>query len=296
MELLKQNFKNISAICSIKNNQIDENKIYKLSCQDNYKNFSTLKNINSSFLASCPLDCYLYENIKIYGNLIYNEESSICKSAIHSGLLHHSGNQKKKTILHVTPFKTNEFCKGKSQNNIDSKDFYGNTTVDQKSVYNSFFLALPPLNCFKKDFLPIRNSFLKKSFLQIDEDNAEKRDQNSNLMNKEFNLNALNSSQKINKEIQKFLNFEKLFNEETKSLREMNFYINVKEKLNFDLRSLLILKRRIEYQDNFQNYLDKKFLMTLQNENKKLSDLKDKVLHFTEVILPYLKNQTQNAI
>ncbi|AFZ81642.1 LCCL domain-containing protein [Theileria equi strain WA] len=90
-------------------------KTINLTCYDNFLSHSEFKNdIGKYVLAFCPNDC-MDEPSPIKGTFIYTSDSSICKAAIHSGVIDNNGGE----IVVITGINQPMFY-GSSMNGITS--------------------------------------------------------------------------------------------------------------------------------------------------------------------------------
>lgn len=75
---------------------LQKQTVVNLRCEHNLINHEQLLKLNfqvgESFKAFCSSSC-IDQNVNIYGSLIYSEDSSICKSAYHMGVISASGGQ-----------------------------------------------------------------------------------------------------------------------------------------------------------------------------------------------------------
>ncbi|XP_953429.1 uncharacterized protein TA09935 [Theileria annulata] len=90
-------------------------KIINLSCYDTLTSHSQFQGEYGSFkVASCPMGC-MDEPASIKGTYIYTRDSSICKAAIHSGVLDNSGGE----IVVIISYAQEHFY-GTSMNGVES--------------------------------------------------------------------------------------------------------------------------------------------------------------------------------
>lgn len=68
----------------------DENEVMELQCKDTMINNMKILKKNyeegDSFKVKCIEECSEKKEFKVYGSLMYSEESSICKASAHMGI------------------------------------------------------------------------------------------------------------------------------------------------------------------------------------------------------------------
>eukprot|EP00375_Theileria_parva_P001758 XP_764433.1 hypothetical protein [Theileria parva strain Muguga] len=90
-------------------------KVINLSCYDTLTSHSEFQGEFGSFkVASCPMGC-MDEPASIKGTYVYTRDSSICKAAIHSGVLDNSGGE----IVVIIAYPQEHFY-GTSMNGVES--------------------------------------------------------------------------------------------------------------------------------------------------------------------------------
>ncbi|KAL8433121.1 hypothetical protein ACSSS7_004098 [Eimeria intestinalis] len=91
-----------------------------LKCEDTLAEHEAFKaTLNTNFLVECPAGCGDIESLQVFGSEgIYAERSSICKAAVHAGLIHFGGTF---TVATESPSLSFE---GSVQNGVKSKSLH----------------------------------------------------------------------------------------------------------------------------------------------------------------------------
>ena len=288
--------KNLGMVCSTIKNDFAGIEIRKLSCSDNLMKF---KSKLEPFYAECPLNCHLFDNFKIYGNLLYRADSSICRSALHSGFLNASFQSKLKNIFQVVPSFGSGLYEGKNQNSVESFDYdtniNGNIFEYSLNFIKNAFIINPiypecPLNILHDQYEVFLQKNKGQSFLEfISLFNDHSISLNSSLRNKNLTKNYTNESKILKDSLQRFLvlqnNFSKIdeFREKSNT-KSISLCQKLKQNLNMNLRSILILNENLNFKENLDKYLNQKLNFIMQNQSIMINTLKEKSYFWLNIV------------
>ena len=277
IEMMSTQIENFGVICSTIENPISGVEILKLSCSDN---LLSLKRTIGPFYVECPLNCHLSQNLKIFGSLIYKADSSICKSAIHSGFFNISSKLDGENIVQVIPTVNSGNYEGKEQNSIQSYEF---KIFDDKSDNKIAFIVNPiveecPNNVLQDEY----QSFFRKnnnvSFFEFDEivNFTEKNSKGKKI--KMDNQNKTNLIESIKQLVAIKSEFKKMDLVSQMSENPGNLFLhlfeNYERNLKLNLRNLLLFNENLKFKENFGKYLI--------NEFDSLSDKSDLIAKWNE--------------
>ena len=62
--------------------------LVEVKCNDTVRNNVALQaELNSNIMVVCPKECADKEHFKVWGSLLYKDDSSVCRAAVHAGQL-----------------------------------------------------------------------------------------------------------------------------------------------------------------------------------------------------------------
>ena len=256
-------------VCSTLKSENEEIGITKISCSDSLINF---KNKKYPFYVECPNNCDLFKKFPVFGNLLYKGDSSICRSAIHSGFLKTSSKQSTNKIIQVIPSLGLKNYQGNFHNNIESFKYESNNKEkimdkNEKMTYfeakNSFMINPFYYEC-PIDY--ILNEYM--NFKKMVKINSFKSDEDS------LNLNDLEIISNIEKEKSK-----NDYNKTIKKILVLENKITAFSKKNFE--KALFLYEKIMPKINFDNKILPLFEKLILNE-KSENNMSEKLDNFTQ--------------
>ena len=167
---LKQKIRIGALICSTNHYKTDlsDGLETRLSCSDPVSLFGSLFPINSDVIILCPMDCDKFPG-QVYGDGMYHANSSVCKAAMHSGVLSKTGGK-----IHVKVSSPQSTYKQSSKNAISSLEY--NINDGLPSFFTEKFVPDCPIDNLKNKFPPENEEKLDQfSFIQKSEE-VELRD------------------------------------------------------------------------------------------------------------------------
>ncbi len=129
-----------------------EKQVIKASCELNTSNNSSIFNNNNDYIVKCPYDCNLSSSL-IYGTGVYHGDSSICKAAIHSGVISSTGG---KLVLNLQNPESNYI--GNIDFDITSKNKTGDGV---KAFILRKYVPKCPMDSFKHLLKKNKSSFIE---------------------------------------------------------------------------------------------------------------------------------------
>jgi len=293
---LEKVFENLGVVCSTNENPMKGVEILKLSCSDN---LITLKHKMEAFYAECPLDCNFSPNLQIYGSLIYKGDSSICKSAIHSGFLNLSSQNDCKNFIEVIPTVASGYYEGKQQNSIESFEFNSNSVENESSAStaenNIAFIINPiieecPRNILQDEYQDYMKKVKSASFLEFNSGfNVSKKVTNKSKHQKFLKktneaTDFIESKKKNDFQSVSFLEFNNVWNgsekvaiiskiqNKTQNLTNLTI-VKTNESKNFidSIKQFLVLKNDFKRIDESNEYLSSLNLHLYENFERSLN-------------------------
>lgn len=240
----KLNANTISAVVCSSNQEgkISKNSYYEMDCNTNLRSEKYQK--ASNFRVLCPSNCAKENSFKVYGTDIYTDNSSVCRAAVHSGVIKDSEGGLMEVIVEAGK---DVYIK-KSRFGVDSLD--AENGWDRSFVIRKFtpYCPIDSLKDFGKD-----KKFNKAiSFIETNEES------NFNLINKE----------KISSKIEKNNEIENIKNEaKTKLINEMQSLLEHFKSVTSQNKELLNDSKTQSIISEFE--ILSKFLESNTSSNKK---------------------------